>query len=211
VHISEGVLGAPVLAGGAALAVGGLASGLRGLEPERVPRVAILASAFFVASLIHLPVGPSSVHLVLNGLVGLVLGWAAFPAIFVGLLLHAVLFRFGGLTTLGVNTVVMAAPAVGCHFLVRPWVGRARGPWAFALGFLAGALSIVGGCALLAGALMTTGRQFTTVALLVATAHAPVAVVEGLVTGAVVVFLRQVSPELLLAGPRKKEKAIGNA
>ena len=210
-HISEGVLSAPVLAGGAALAVGGLALGLRGLEAERVPRIAILSSAFFVASLIHLPVGPSSVHLVLKGLVGVVRGWAAFPAIFVGLLLQAVLFDFGGLTTLGVNTVVMAAPAVVCHLLVRRWVGRAWGPWAFALGFAAGALAIVGGCVLLAGALMTTGRQFTTVALVVATAHVPVAVVEGLVTGAVVMFLRQVGPELLLGAPRKKEKAMGNA
>ena len=47
--------------------------------------------AIFVASLVHVPVGPSSMHLVLNGLLGLLLGWAAFPAILVGLLLQAVL------------------------------------------------------------------------------------------------------------------------
>ncbi len=210
-HISEGVLSAPVLAGGAALAVGGLALGLRGLEAERVPRVAILSSAFFVASLIHVPMGPSSVHLVLNGLVGMVLGWAAFPAIFVGLLLQAVLFRFGGLTTLGVNTVVMASPAVACWALTRRWVGKARGAGAFALGFLAGALAIVGGCLLLGVALMTSGREFTKVAYLVVSAHAPVAVIEGLVTGAVVVFLRQVSPELLRAARDEKGKAVGHA
>ncbi|MDJ0931506.1 energy-coupling factor ABC transporter permease [Breoghania sp.] len=34
-----------------------------------------------------MPIVPSSVHLILNELAGLVLGWAAFPALFVGLLL----------------------------------------------------------------------------------------------------------------------------
>jgi cobalt/nickel transport system permease protein len=44
----------------------------------------VLSATFFVASLIHVPVGPSSVHLIMSGLAGLVLGWTAFPALFVG-------------------------------------------------------------------------------------------------------------------------------
>jgi cobalt/nickel transport system permease protein len=39
-----------------------------------------------VASLIHVPIGPSNAHLILNGLVGLLLGWGAFPAILVALI-----------------------------------------------------------------------------------------------------------------------------
>lgn len=46
---------------------------------ESIPKVGVLSSAFFVATLIHVPVGPSSIHLVLNGLMGVMLGWAAFP------------------------------------------------------------------------------------------------------------------------------------
>ena len=69
-HISEGVLSAPVLATGAALTAAGCGIGLKKLDYDRVPQVAILTSAFFVASLIHVPIGPSSVHLVLNGLMG---------------------------------------------------------------------------------------------------------------------------------------------
>ena len=38
----------------------------------------LLGAAFFVASLIHVPIGFSSAHLILNGLLGVVLGWAAF-------------------------------------------------------------------------------------------------------------------------------------
>ena len=77
-HISEGVLSAPVLVAGGALAAAGVAVGLRKLDYERVPQVAMLSAAFFVASLIHVPVGPSNVHLVLNGLVGLVLSMLSF-------------------------------------------------------------------------------------------------------------------------------------
>ena len=57
-HISEGVLSPAVLAGGAALAVAGTAIGLKKLDYEAIPRVAILSAAFFVATLIHVPVGP---------------------------------------------------------------------------------------------------------------------------------------------------------
>ena len=92
-HISEGVLSPAVLGAGAALAVAGLAMGLRKLDYDRLMTVAILAATFFVGSLIHVPIGPSSAHLILNGLVGILLGWAAFPAIFVALLLQAVLFH----------------------------------------------------------------------------------------------------------------------
>jgi len=198
-HISEGILSPPVLVVGAALATVGVAIGLRKLDYERVPRVAVLSSAFFVASLIHVPIGPSSVHLVLNGLVGVILGWAAFPALLVALLLQAVLFGFGGLTTLGVNTVVMGAPALLCYLLLSRWIRRSHGPSAFLLGAGAGVLGIVGGCVLLAGALLTTGRAFREVAVLALGSHAPVAVIEGLVTGGVVAFLRQVRPELLEA------------
>ena len=41
--------------------------------------------------------------LVLNGLMGLMLGWAALPAVFTALLLQAVFFGHGGYTTLGVR------------------------------------------------------------------------------------------------------------
>src|SRR5512147_1129646 len=78
-HISEGVLSPAVLAGGAGLAAAGCAIGLKKLDYEAIPRVAILSAAFFVASLIHVPIGPVGAHLVLNGLMGLLLGWVAVP------------------------------------------------------------------------------------------------------------------------------------
>ncbi|MCF8037428.1 MAG: energy-coupling factor ABC transporter permease, partial [Desulfobacteraceae bacterium] len=66
-HISEGILSLPVLAAGVGFAAAGTGIGLKKLDPDRIPKTGILAAAFFVASLIHVPIGPSSVHLILNG------------------------------------------------------------------------------------------------------------------------------------------------
>jgi len=128
-HIVDGALSNPVVIGGAVAAVGGIALGLRALPLDRIPAAGVLSASFFVTSLIHVPVGPSSVHLILNGLAGLILGWAAFPALFVGLVLQAVFFGFGGLTVLGVNTVNIALAAVIVGLVFRPLIlrgGRAR-------------------------------------------------------------------------------------
>ena len=134
-HISEGVLSAPVLLTGAGLTAAGVAVGLRKMDNEKIPQVAVLTSAFFVASLIRIPLGPSAVHLVLNGLLGLVLGWSAFPAILVGVALQALIFQFGGLTTLGVNTFIMAAPAILCHYLFARSIGQRNTGVAMSLAF----------------------------------------------------------------------------
>src|SRR3990172_10549231 len=177
-HISEGVLSPAVLGGGAALAVAGAAIGLRKLDYEAIPRVAILSAAFFVASFIHIPVGPVGLHLVLNGLMGLLLGWVAVPAILIALLLQALLFQFGGLTVLGVNTVVMAAPAVVCFYAWRGLLRRPGTPAAVGA-FACGALAILLSGLLVAAALITTGQAFLEVAGLVFLAHIPVMIIEG--------------------------------
>jgi cobalt/nickel transport system permease protein len=79
-----------------------------------------------VSSLVSVPVGPGSVHLLLNGLMGLLLGWAAVPAILVALILQAVFFGFGGILVLGVAlTGVMVALALAlsdARYETAAWV-----------------------------------------------------------------------------------------
>ena len=123
-HISEGVISAPVLLASGALTLAGSAVGLKKLDYDRIAQVGILSAVFFMASLIHVPIGPSSVHLMLNGIVGLLLGWAAFPAILVGLALQAMFFQFGGLTILGVNTLNVAGPAVIAITCFTAWYSK---------------------------------------------------------------------------------------
>lgn len=195
-HIVDGALSNPVVIGGAALAVGGIAQGLKSLPLEKIPAAGVLSASFFVASLVHVPIGPSSVHLILSGLAGLVLGWAAFPAVFVGLLLQAVFFGFGGVTVLGVNTFNIAAPAVLVWCLLRGRI-QAGSPMAAAVwGGVGGALAIALTTLLVALSLTLTGEEFLVPAKLVFIAHVPVMVVEALLTGAAIYLARQVKPEL---------------
>ena len=196
-HIVDGALSNPVVIGGAIAAVGGIAMGLKHLPLERIPAAGVLSASFFVASLIHVPIGPSSVHLILNGLAGLVLGWAAFPALFVGLLLQAV-FGFGGLTVLGVNAVNIALPAVLAGLLFRPMVSRGSPMQGAIWGGIGGGVAIAATTLAVAFSLMLSGDEFAAAAKLVFVAHIPVMVVEALLTGAAIFLARRVKPELFL-------------
>lgn len=194
-HIVDGALSGPVVIGGAMLAAAGIAQGLRHLPVEKIPTAGVLSATFFVASLVHVPIGPSSVHLILNGLAGLVLGWAAFPALFVGLLLQAVFFGFGGVTVLGVNTFDIAAPAVLVGILCRR--GLAGPPAVAAIwGAVGGALAVALTTLCVGVALALSGEEFIPAAKLVFLAHIPVMVVEAAITAAAVSLVRQVKPEL---------------
>lgn len=201
-HISEGVLSGPVLAVGAVAAVCGIAAGLKKLDLDQIAQTGMLSAAFFVASFIHVPIGPSSVHLVMNGIVGLLLGWAAFPAIFTALLLQAMLFQYGGLTTLGINTVIMALPAVLGHYLWRPFLFSRPGP-AMTAAFTCGAGAVLTGGLLVALSLVCSGQYFLETAGLIVSIHLPVMVIEGLITVFCVGFLKKVKPELLPGYPKQ--------
>jgi cobalt/nickel transport system permease protein len=195
-HISEGVLSGPVLISGAALAAAGTAIGLKKLDYDRIARAGILSAAFFVASLIHVPIGPSNAHLILNGLVGLLLGWAAFPAILVALVLQAMLFQFGGITALGVNTIIMALPAVICYLAFSPFLHK-NATLALVATFACGFLSVFLSAIILALSLLFTEENFFEVSAIVIAAHIPVMIVEGIITAICVAFIRKVQPAML--------------
>ena len=201
-HISEGVLSGPVLISGGALAAAGTAVGLKKLDYDRIARAGILSAAFFVASLIHVPIGPSNAHLILNGLVGLLLGWAAFPAILVALVLQAMLFQFGGITALGVNTIVMALPAVICYLVFSRFLHK-RPLLALSAAFACGFLSVLFGAVLVGLALIFTEENFFEVSAIVIAAHIPVMIIEGVITAVCVSFLKKVQPAML-PGPSKQ-------
>ena len=202
-HISEGVLSGPVLISGAALAVAGTAIGLKKLDYDRIAQAGILSAAFFVASLIHVPIGPSSAHLILNGLVGLLLGWAAFPAILVALVLQAMLFQFGGITALGVNTIIMALPAVICYLVFSPFLHK-NATLALLATFACGFLSVFLSAIILGLSLLFTEENFLEVSAIVIAAHIPVMIIEGIITAICVAFIRKVQPTML-PGSSKQE------
>jgi cobalt/nickel transport system permease protein len=208
-HISEGVLSVPVLLAGGGLTAVGSAIGLKKIDHDQLPTLALFASVFFVASLIHLPLGPSSVHLILNGVCGLLLGWAAFPVVLVGLALQAVLFQFGGLTTLGVNTFNVAFPAVLLGGVCRNFLYSDHPLTRTVCVFTCGACAVLLTAVCVAVSLTATGKPFLSAAILVVIAHLPVAIIEGILTVMCVEFIRKVKPEIIPANSPIKSTTAG--
>ena len=233
-HIPDGILPTAVCVGGYATAGAATWYSLRKIGQEEnpqegIPKASLLTAAFFVASWIHIPVPPTSVHLVLNGLLGAVLGYYAFPAILVGLFFQAVMFQHGGLTTLGVNAAVMGLPALLAYHVFRlrrvfaprspcppnlPKLGGmggggARGEsrvWSGVFGFLAGAgglgISVLFSLALLITSIpahLDVEAERVTIYAL-SLAHVPLMALEGVFTVLVVLFIQRVKPELLEDG-----------
>jgi cobalt/nickel transport system permease protein len=197
-HIVEGVLSMPVLIGGGALTAAGVGMGLQRIKNEDLPKVAVMTAAFFTASFIHVSVGPSTVHLMLNGLIGLMMGWVAFPIVLIGLLIQAQLFQYGGLSTLGVNTFNVAGPAVLFGFIFRKMIFspslRTSAIGSFAAGFLS-----IGFTALMvfAALMLTDPVKYKVSAYAILASHVPVMFIEGFVAMFCVRFLMKVKPELL--------------
>jgi cobalt/nickel transport system permease protein len=202
-HIPDGVLSLPVLLGGGLLAAGGLALAVVRLDERDIPKTAILAAVFFVVSLVAVPIGPSSVHLLLSGLIGIVLGLAAIPAIFVGLLLQAVLFGFGGLTSLGVDVVDIAFPGVILGGLAAPLLARTAGVVAGVVAGTVAAAAVVATAGCVSLALALSSADYLPSLKVIALTYVPLALVEAVVTGFVVAYLKQVKPEILAAPPRE--------
>lgn len=182
---------------GAALAAAGVAVGMKKMDPQKIPQAGVLSSAFFVASLIHVPIGPSNVHLIINGINGLLLGWVCFPSIVVALALQAVLFQFGGITVLGVNTVNMALPGLICYCLFSRLIEKDRKTASLTAAFLCGFLSVCLSGILVALSLLFTEKSFFSAATIILLAHLPVMIIEGIITLFCVAFLKRVKPELL--------------
>ncbi len=195
-HISEGVLTGPVLLSSAALAAIGTTIGLKKMDQDRIVSAGILSAAFFIAALIHIPIGPSSVHLILNGIVGLLLGWVAFPVILTALVLQAIMFQYGGITTLGINSLIMATPAVSVHFLFRRLIWKTRFiGWLAA--FACGSLAVIGGAVMVGAALVFAQESFTEIAVLLVSVNLPIMLIEGIITAFCIEFLKKVHPVLL--------------
>ena len=198
-HLSEGVLHTPVLLAGVALAGVGVAIGLRRLESDRLPLTALFAAAFFVAGTIHVPMGIGSVHLILNGMAGLFLGWAVFPAFLIALLLQVLFFSFGGFAVLGVNLCVMALPAVAVHYVLRGYLKPDMGAMAKLITGLGAGIIGVGGAGALASLVLALdgGKHYQDLIALLLLSHLPVFVLDGMISYGVISLLSKMYPSAL--------------
>ncbi|MEM7134113.1 MAG: cobalt transporter CbiM [Chloroflexota bacterium] len=210
-HIPDGIV--PIGVAVAGYAVTGAATwySLRKINQaddprEYVPKAALLTAAFFVASWIHIPIPPTSVHLILNGLMGVMLGFFAFPAILIGLIFQAVLFGHGGITTLGVNAAMIGIPALLAHgiFQMRHLASFGSeevrsGIFGFVGGATAMGLSVLIFFALMVMTMPADiNAEIERAAIsALSIAHLPVMLIEGALTARLVTFLLRVKPTLL--------------
>jgi len=200
-HIPDGVVSTPILTLGALGTIVVLSYGLKKLDNDKIPQTAMLAAVFFISSMITFPVGPSSIHLLFNGLMGLMLGWAAVPAIFVALILQLMFFGYGGLLVLGVNTFNMALPAIVVAMVLRPLLlSQLTNPtgaskrFAMIIGALAGVTGITLTTSLLGASLVFSGQEFAPMMKVILATNIPLMFIEAAVTAVVVGFLVRTSP-----------------
>lgn len=112
----------------------------RGIREETIPLIAVMTALAFALSMIAVPLpGGTSVHATMIGLLAVLFGvWASFLAISLVLLLQALLFAMGGVTSFPVNALAMglvgSAAARLSLALLRRWSMRAA---LFAAGWFA--------------------------------------------------------------------------
>ena len=211
-HLAEGVLPLSQAIGWSALAAPTLAWSLRGEQrtrrdgPSSSVAMAGATSLLFAGTLLPLPVpvvGATS-HICLTPVLALVVGVRrmVWPTFFV-LLLQAVFFAHGGLTTLGVNllTLGLLGPltTVGLWALLRRL--GADGALGLALACGVGGLSVyVADAAVLAAALSDVTAPATTfgaVLLGFAPVQVPLAALEAVASVGIVRLLAARRPDLL--------------
>lgn len=195
-HISDGVLPLPVTIGGYLVSGALVAWSARRTSSEDLPKLAVVTAAFFVASLIHIPFGPTSVHLLIPGLTGALLGPAAFLSIGLGLILQSLLFQFGGLTALGANALMMGLPALACGWFFHTFKGTHR-TRQMVVGGCTGGVGTAMAAIILALLLASGGEDFFGVAKFAIIAHLPVMLIEAVISALTIGFLVRVKPELL--------------
>ena len=218
-HVADGILSGPVLAVGFVGTIALAAYTLRKVDLEDIPKISVVTSAFFVASFIHIPIGVTSLHLILNGLIGIMLGMKAFPAILLGITLQAILFGHGGVSVIGVNALMLGGGALCAygvwqlrHSITLPKLDHNKNIIAF--GGLAGATGIITSGFVLALALFTTGEAFWAMAGVAFAVHIPLMLIEGAVAATCVAFLLRIKPEILTGHktitPKNKQTPDGD-
>lgn len=189
-HISDGIVPVEI-----ALAADGVLLPLlyftsRRVQTEDIPKMGVFTAALFVISLIHFPIGFTSIHLCLFGLTGIIFGTRSVPVLFTVLLFQSLIFQHGGLISIGLNTLFMSAGAFLAFFLWKtfplPPAVRSFGSGFFGILFPAVLIS-----------LLFLAIQYGRGVLAFVLVYLPSAVIEGLLTLSIILYIRHNQPEII--------------
>ncbi len=196
-HISDGVLSLQATVVVSAISVIALAKAIKELKNDDISITAVASAMFFIASFIHIPFGVTQIHLILLGVIGILISWSSFVAIFVALLLQALLLGYGGIASLGVNLFIMAMPAVIIYYLYNmSFVKNLNDKMKF---FLVGFLGTFFATLFLTLILYFSKEEYNYVAYSVFGVNIITMVIEGIVSMFLLLFIKKVYPKILKA------------
>jgi cobalt/nickel transport system permease protein len=210
-HMANELLSVPVAAGTLAAAAGGL--GLicrkvsRIVSSDKLPLMGVLGAFIFAAQMVNfqLPAMPgTSGHMVGSVLLAIILGpHLAAVVISSVIIVQCLIFQDGGLLALGCNIINMGlVPCYLGYFLYRTvTVGQSGSLRTYVGAMLACLVALEAGAILVPVEAALSGVlavPFSTFLITMVGVHFLVGLVEGLITIAVLAYLQQVRPDLVL-------------
>jgi len=215
-HIPDGMLDTKTFStlwGGAAASIGYASYWVRkNFNEKKIVLMAVLGALIFALQMLNFPVaGGTSGHFVGAALAGILLGsWPGVIVMTAVLLIQALFFGDGGITTLGANIINMAVIGVFIgpfiyHLITRfssnlslKIVGAAIGSW----------LSVVLSAAAVAIELWISGSaQFFVALSSMVFWYAIIGVGEAIITAGIVVYIAKVRPEIVEEGHQQMQKS----
>ncbi|MFJ8959405.1 energy-coupling factor ABC transporter permease [Lentzea sp. NPDC102401] len=208
-HMSDGLLNAPVSVAFLVLAAVGVGFALvkarADLDDRTAPMAGLVATFIFAVQMINFPILPgASGHLLGGALAAILVGpWVGALCVTIVLVVQALLFADGGLTALGANVTNMALIGTATGFLVavalRKIAERGKGGL-FAVAFVSAFVNTVVAATgfvveyAIGGA---GGVEIGKVALLMWGLHALIGIGEGLITAVTVTSVASIRPDLV--------------
>jgi cobalt/nickel transport system permease protein len=194
-HISDGVLTLEATVVVSTISLIALIKAIKELKNEDISLTAVASAMFFIASFIHIPFGVTQIHLILLGVIGILISWSSFIAIFIALLLQALLLGYGGVVSIGVNLFVMAAPAVIVHYLYHSSLAQKLNEKVKF--FLAGFVGTFFATLFLALILYFSKEEYNYAAFTIFSVNIITMVIEGIISMFLLLFIKKAYPEIL--------------
>ena len=168
-HISDGVLSLEVTVVSTIVAFCFFAYSFRSLNNEKIVLASAFSALFFVASFIHIPFGPTQIHLMLLG--------------------------FGGVSSIGVNVLIMGLASYLVYIIFKLNFFKALNEKVkfFLIGFSGVFISTF----ILFLHLIISKDEYEKLSYTIIFANIPTMILEGLVTLFLFLYIKKTMPSLL--------------
>lgn len=209
-HVSDALISPGVAGVAGAIAVTLIAVASKKTQelkrPDIIPLMGVMGAFVFAAQMINftIPGTGSSGHLIGGLLLSAILGpWCGFITLCSILMVQCLFFADGGLLALGCNILNMAATSclIAYPFIYKPIAGNNEKPLRILIGsILASIVALeIGAFAVTVETELSgiTALPFSTFITFMLPIHLAIGLVEGVVTGGLLIFLANYSPSTL--------------